>query len=122
MKIIDKKNKRKWKKLRSRRKKIIGTNKHPRLCVNRTNRYFSFQIINDLSGKTLYWNSTFNVKKEKVSGFKAIEIMIKKFKEDFIVLKNKEKIERCILDVNGFVFKGNIRSFALLMKKDNIIF
>lgn len=40
------------------RNRMRGSSDHPRLCVNRSLKHFSCQLIDDLSGKTLISAST----------------------------------------------------------------
>lgn len=40
------------------RKKVRGTAECPRLCVDRTLKHFSCQVIDDVAGKTLFSAST----------------------------------------------------------------
>ncbi len=42
------------------RKRLRGTPERPRLCVSRSHRNITAQVIDDLSGKTIVSASTFN--------------------------------------------------------------
>lgn len=119
---IDRKNKRKLKKRRSRFKPIVGTIKRPRLCINRTNLYFSFQLIDDINQTTMYYNTTRNFLKHKRSNMKIISMLIKQFIQDFYKLKQTyTSLNVCIFDKNCFMFKGNIKKFVDILKENKII-
>jgi len=58
---MDKNKKLQKKRLRRRqhvRNKLRGTAEQPRVCINRTLKHFSCQVVDDLSGKTLVSAST----------------------------------------------------------------
>ena len=58
---MDKNKKLQQKRLRRRqhvRNKLRGSAEHPRLCIHRSLKHFSCQVVDDLSGKTLVSAST----------------------------------------------------------------
>ncbi len=58
---MDKNKKLQKKRLRRRqhvRNKLRGTSEQPRMCINRSLKHFSCQVVDDLSGKTLVSAST----------------------------------------------------------------
>ncbi len=58
---MDKNKKIQKKRLRRRqhvRNKLRGTADHPRLCIHRSLKHFSCQVVDDLAGKTLASAST----------------------------------------------------------------
>jgi large subunit ribosomal protein L18 len=58
---MDKNKKLQKKRLRRRqhvRNKLRGTAEQPRMCINRTLKHFSCQVVDDLTGKTLLSAST----------------------------------------------------------------
>lgn len=58
MKVADIKRARQARRIKRVRKKIYGSPGRPRLCVSRSNKNISAQIIDDSSGKTLCGAST----------------------------------------------------------------
>ncbi len=89
--------------LRNRRKvrirsKINGTAQCPRLSVYRSNRAFSAQLIDDISGVTI---ASVLVKEGNIAGSKsAAETLAKKYTGP------------CVFDRNGYAYHGRVKEFA----------
>ncbi len=93
------------KKLRVR-KKIYGTEERPRLCIYKSLRYLTAQIVNDTDGKTLFSMSTRDLKKtNNVESAKALGSEFGKKAID-------QKVKAVVFDRNGFLFHGRIKAFA----------
>jgi len=92
------------------RKKIVGTQNVPRLCVSRSLGNMYIQLIDDISGKTLVGLSTKakDVKSNAPYGgnVKAAEVLASNF-----ATKVKEQgIEKICFDRSGFQYHGRIKT------------
>jgi len=94
------------------RKKVLGTDVRPRVCVFRSNKHIYAQVISDDQGKTLATVSTLSkdvaqaTKKVKpVEAAKQVGLALAK------VCKDKN-IETVIFDRNGFLYHGRVKAVA----------
>ena len=93
------------------RKKIIGTSECPRLCVHRSLRHISAQIIDDTSGKSLL--QVTSVGKE-ITGKKAgSKTDISKKVGERIAAQAAEKgIKKVVFDRKGYPYHGRVKALA----------
>ena len=94
------------------RKKVLGTDARPRICVFRSNRHIYAQVISDNQGKTLASVSTLSealadaAKQTKgVESAKQVGLALAK------VCKEKN-ITKVVFDRNGFLFHGRVKAVA----------
>lgn len=94
------------------RRKIIGTDERPRVCVFRSNKHIYAQVISDAQGKTLAAVSTLmadlaqaNDKSKGVDVAKQVGLALAKVCQE-------KKIKRVIFDRNGFLFHGRVKALA----------
>ena len=94
------------------RKKVIGTDSRPRICVFRSNKHIYAQVISDQQGKTLATVSTLSdqladaTKNNKgVALAKLVGLSLAK------VCKEKN-IVNVVFDRNGFIYHGRIKAVA----------
>jgi|SRR3989344_9023990 len=109
MKIETKKNKRENRHRRIRAK-IMGTNKQPRLCVFRSNKYCFVQLIDDIKGSTLCSISDMGLTAEekKMKPVDRAGIMGKLLAN----LAIKKGIKNVVFDRGGFLYTGRISALA----------
>lgn len=91
------------------RSKIRGTEKRPRLCVFRSNRFIYAQIVNDQKGETLVGISEKELLKSNIKGKKE------KAKEVGLLLAKKaqaKKIKEVVFDRGGYAYQGRVQSIA----------
>ena len=91
------------------RKSVSGTPGTPRLCVYRSLKNISAQIIDDVNGVTLVSASTLEKGFEGYGGNKEAakklgELMAKKAKE--------KGIESVVFDRGGYLYHGRVQEFA----------
>jgi large subunit ribosomal protein L18 len=87
------------------RKKLSGSTERPRLCVTRTNRGIEVQIVDDVTGKTIFGART----PAKVSANKTHAIELGKK----IASEAKAKgITQVVFDRGGFIYHGKIAALA----------
>ena len=95
------------------RKKVVGTDARPRVCVFRSNKHIYAQVISDDSGQDFgggidAWQASW---RRRTSKAKGIEVA----KQVGLALAKacKEKnISRVIFDRNGFLFHGRVKAVA----------
>ncbi|KPJ71528.1 50S ribosomal protein L18, partial [Parcubacteria bacterium DG_74_3] len=103
------------------RAKIFGTKEKPRLCVFRSNKHISAQLIDDKKGYTLVVASDLEIKKPKIQDKKTV--LEKDNKEDkrsgkvalayqvgrLIAEKaDKKKITKVVFDRGGYKYHGRV--------------
>ena len=94
------------------RKKVLGTDARPRICVFRSNRHIYAQVISDNQGKTLASVSTLSeALAEAAKQTKGVETA----KQVGLALAKacKEKnITKVVFDRNGFLYHGRVKAVA----------
>jgi len=94
------------------RKKVLGTDARPRVCVFRSNKHIYAQVISDNQGKTLASVSTLSeALAEAAKQTKGVETA----KQVGLALAKacKEKnITKVVFDRNGFLFHGRVKAVA----------
>jgi large subunit ribosomal protein L18 len=94
------------------RKNIFGHQDRPRLSVFRSSRHIYAQIVDDTAGATLVSASTLDreFKENKVEGKK---VDIAKAVGNLIGKRALDKgISKVVLDRNGFLYHGRIKSLS----------
>ena len=94
------------------RKKVVGTDERPRVCVFRSNKHVYAQVISDSQGKTLVALSTLSkeltdtLKKSKgVEAAKQVGVALAKVCQE-------KNIKRVVFDRNGFLYHGQVKAVA----------
>ena len=94
------------------RKKILGTDSRPRVCVFRSHKHIYAQVISDEKGSTLVAISTLSKElKGVVAKAKGVEAAKKAGAHLAEVCKGKG-INKVIFDRNGFLFQGRVKALA----------
>ena len=91
------------------RGKISGTAEHPRLCVYRSNKNISCQIIDDEAGVTLVSAST------QEAGFEGIGSNKEAAKKVGLMIAEKalaKGIDTVVFDRGGYVYHGRVSELA----------
>ncbi len=116
------------------RKKIVGSDQRPRICVFRSSKYTYVQVISDQSGCTLLSASTRDddvmecikqlpaeqtkdavVSRKSVAAARALGMVLAK--------RAQEKgITRLVFDRNGFLYCGRIKGVAEGVRAGGIVF
>ena len=94
------------------RKNIFGNQDRPRLSVFRSSKHIYAQIVDDIKGSTLVSASTLDneFKEQKVEG-KKVEIA--KTVGNLIGKRALDQgIKKVVLDRNGFLYHGRIKSLS----------
>lgn len=103
------------------RKKILGTNQRPRLCIHKSLQHLTAQLIDDTSGKTLIGLSTFS--KELRGKIKRGNREGAKILGQTIGQKIKAmNVAQVIFDRGGYIYHGRIHEFAEGVRKAGLKF
>jgi len=90
------------------RRRLLGTDQRPRLCVFRSNRHMYVQVISDESGRTLAAVSTLGIESESTGNKTAA----RKLGERIAQLCQERNISRVVFDRNGFLYHGRVKEVA----------
>lgn len=93
------------------RKKVAGSAQCPRLCINRSLRHISAQVIDDTGGKTLVQVGSFckEISKKK----KGTKVDISRTVGETIAEKAREKgIKKVVFDRKGYPYHGRVKALA----------
>ena len=93
------------------RKKVKGTETHPRLCVHFSNQHIYAQVIDDDAGKTMVSLSTLN-KEVRADKLSSNSDSAKKLGQLFGKKAKESGITRVVFDRNGRLFHGAVKAFA----------
>ncbi len=104
------------------RRKVVGVEDRPRLCVFRSAKHIYAQIIEDTTGKTLAAMSTLN--REVVDGLNYTgNVEAAKAVGKFIAQKALEKdIKEVVFDRNGFLYHGRVKALADGAREAGLVF
>ncbi len=91
------------------RAKISGTPECPRLCVYRSNRHISAQVIDDVNGVTLASASTQEKSFEGIGSNKAAAKVV----GETVAKRALDKgIENVVFDRGGYLYHGRVSELA----------
>ena len=94
------------------RKKVLGTDARPRVCVYRSNKHIYAQVISDDKGTTLAAVSTLSGDlAETVKQSKKVEAA-KQVGRALAKICKEKNITHVVFDRNGFLFHGRIKAVA----------
>ncbi len=116
--------KKEWvKERRDRRKlsikgKIRGTKEKPRLSVYRSNKYIYVQAIDDETGATIAFASSFTADSKKK--MKLNKATAEKVGEAIAEKLLSLKIDKAVFDRNGFLYTGKIKFLADSARKKGL--
>lgn len=104
------------------RKKIIGTKERPRLCVTKSHKNIYGQLVDDMTGRTVFSLSTnARVLKTKIAyggNVKAAALLGEEFAK-----KAKEKgFAKVRFDRAGYPYHGRVKAFAEEARKNGLVF
>lgn len=104
------------------RKHIAGTSGQPRVCVHRSLKNFSVQVIDDTTGKILMGLSTSakNLKSKIKDGGNVDGAA--QLGEIFASEAKKKGITRVCFDRGGYLFHGRVKAFAEAARKGGMEF
>src|SRR4051794_37407456 len=92
------------------RKKVVGTDTRPRVCVFRSNKHIYAQVISDDQGKTLV--SVSSLSDAIGEGAKRGLTVAKQVGVALAKVCKEKNIEHVIFDRNGFLYHGRVKAVA----------
>ena len=92
------------------RKNLVGTPEKPRLCVYRSNKNISAQIIDDTNGNTLV--SASSLEKGLEIGYGGNKEAAKKVGQELAKRAIAKGIEEVAFDRGGFLYHGRVAELA----------
>ena len=94
------------------RRRLTGVPERPRMCVFRSDRHISVQIIDDTTGKVLVSASSLS-KEFKAQGLKGSGVPAAKAVGALIAGKAvAQSIEKVVFDRSGFIYHGRVKALA----------
>lgn len=101
--------------LRNNKTKIKNKSDYPYLIVKRSNKNLICQLVDPISGNTVFTYTTSTISKGTKTE-KAVAVGQK------VASRIKElKIDRVIYNRNGYEFKGRVKALAESIKNENVI-
>ena len=94
------------------RKDLYGTPEKPRLCVYRSNKNISAQIIDDVNGTTLVSASSLDKDLKAEIGYGGNKEAAKKVGEAVAKKAVAKGIEEVCFDRGGFLYHGSVAELA----------
>ena len=98
------------------RSKVEGTTEVPRLCVFRSNKNISCQVIDDETGTTLASATSLKLKNGgNIEGAKEVGKMIAE-------ACKKAKITKVVFDRGGYLYHGRVEALAEAARENGLEF
>ena len=98
------------------RSKIFGTAELPRLCVFRSNKNISCQVIDDETGTTLASASSLKIKNGgNIEGAKVVG-------KEIAEACKKAKITKVVFDRGGYLYHGRVEALAEAARENGLEF
>ena len=94
------------------RKNLFGTPERPRLCVYRSNKNISAQVIDDVNGVTLVAASSLDKELKGEIGYGGNKEAAKKVGEALAKRALAKGIEEVCFDRGGFLYHGRVAQLA----------
>ena len=94
------------------RKNLYGTPERPRLCVYRSNKNISAQIIDDVNGTTLVSASSLDKELKAEIGYGGNKEAAKKVGDAVAKRAVAKGIEEVCFDRGGFLYHGRVAELA----------
>ena len=109
---IESRNDRRVKRHARVRKNLSGTPEKPRMCVYRSNKNISVQIIDDVNGTTLCSASSLDKELKNEIAYGGNKEAAKKVGEAIAKRALEKGIECVAFDRGGFLYHGRVKELA----------
>ena len=104
------------------RKNLFGTPERPRLCVFRSNKNISAQVIDDVNGVTLASASSLDKELKAEIGYGGNKEAAKKVGEAVAKRAIEKGIEEVCFDRGGFLYHGRVAALADAAREAGLMF
>ena len=104
------------------RKNLFGTPERPRLCVYRSNKNISAQVIDDVNGVTLVSASSLDKELKGEIGYGGNKEAAKKVGEALATRALAKGIEEVSFDRGGFLYHGRVAALADAAREAGLMF
>jgi large subunit ribosomal protein L18 len=109
---MDLRKKARLRRKRSIRKRVVGSEERPRLCVFRSSKHIYAQVVDDSSGYTLAAASTMEKEVKDHSGFNN-KVEVANFIGELLAKRAMEKgVKKIVFDRNGFLYHGRVKAVS----------
>lgn len=99
------------------RKKVIGTAERPRICASKSNKHLFVQIVDDVTGKTLFSVQTFG---KNAVGQSSNAESAKQVGEVVSSGLKERNLTSAVFDRNGKKYTGVISTLATSIRENGI--
>jgi len=109
---LDLRKKARLKRKRSIRKRLVGSQERPRLCVFRSSKHIYAQIIDDSRSLTLAAASSLEKEAKEQSGIEN-KVDLAGFVGELVARRAIEKgVKKVVFDRNGFLYHGRVKGVS----------
>jgi large subunit ribosomal protein L18 len=109
---LDLRKKARLKRKRSIRKRLVGSQERPRLCVFRSSKHIYAQVIDDSRSLTLAAASSLEKEAKEQSGIEN-KVDLAGFIGELVARRAIEKgIKKVVFDRNGFLYHGRVKGVS----------
>jgi len=104
------------------RKKSVGTSERPRLCIHRSLKNLTVQIVNDANQKVLMGMSTLSktIREQQKNGGNVNAATV--LGEALAAKAKDQGITKVCFDRGGYLYHGRIKAFAEAARKGGLEF
>lgn len=106
------------------RKRVIGSEKKPRVSVYRSNKNIFVQLIDDTLGKTLVSASTMKIKEAENAKSQNSKKLTRAEKVGEALAKDaiKKNVKKIVFDRGGYKYHGRVKALAEGLRKGGLEF
>ena len=104
------------------RKKIIGTDKRPRLSISRSHKNIYAQLVDDIKGRTLLSLSTVSPELKKSIKYGGNVKAASVLGEELARQAKTQGIAKIVFDRAGYLYHGRIKALAESARKGGLTF
>jgi large subunit ribosomal protein L18 len=105
------------------RKKVLGSTERPRLCVRRSLKHISAQIIDDETGKSIIQIGSSSKEVSQKLNEKSTKTDVAKYVGEMIAEKAKlQGLQKVVFDRRGYLYHGRVKALADGARSKGLIF